>query len=163
MSLIQAIRSRRLDDIINQGYRFNEISSVGTVTDTVVVAAATERTILVTGFCLTTTSSTDVIVTLGFKTGVATTVPFFRGYVRAGGPLQYTYGIGDERYSAPGDALVITTSASGATIFTITGRIIGEKVSLGYIEHAGAAAHQSPIFPPAASGFSSLYRGGYPS
>lgn len=164
MSLIQRITTRRLEDIINQGYRFGLTGSVGTVTDSAIQAGISERTIVTTGFVLSTTSATDVIVSLGYKNGVAATVNFFQGYIRAGGPIVFTYGIGDERYSAPGESLVITTSAAGATIYTINGRIIGEKVALGYIEHLGASAHSgSPGFPPDFSGFSSLWRGGWPS
>lgn len=163
MSLIQSIRTRRLDDIINQGYRFSDIGSVASVTDTVVQAAVDERTIVVTGLVLSTTSATDVLVSVGFKTGSSSSVPFLASYIRAGGPIVLTYALGDERYSSPGDALTISTNAAGPTEYTIFGRIIGEKVALGYIEHMGASAHQSPIFPPGFSGFSSLYRGGFPA
>jgi len=164
MSLVQRITTRRMEDIINQGFRFAQTGSVGSVTDTVIQAAASERTIVTTGFCLSTTSATDVLVSLGYKTDVSATVNFFQGYIRAGGPIVFTYTLGDERYSLPGDALVITANAVGPVVYTVNGRIIGEKVALGYIEHAGASAHSgSPGFPPEYSGFSGLWRGGYPA
>jgi hypothetical protein len=164
MSLVQRITTRRLDDIINQGYRFALTGSVGTVTDTAIQTGAIERTIVTTGFVLSTTSATDVLVSLGYKAGVSATVTFFQGYVRAGGPIIFVYSLGDERYSIPGDALVITTNAAGPVVYTINGRIVGEKVALGYIEHAGAPAHSgSPGFPPEYSGFSGLWRGGFPA
>jgi len=162
MSLIQRITTRRFEDLINQGYRFDEVGSVAAVTAQNIIAAATERTIVVTGLMFTTTSATDVLVTIGFKN--TTTNDIFKGYVRAGGPLIYTFPIGDERYSQPGDSLVITTDAAGPTVYTVYGRIVGEKVALGYIEHLGAPAHSgSPGFPPDHSGFSGLWRGGWPA
>ncbi len=164
MSLIQRIVTRRLDDIINQGYRFALTGSVAQVTDTAIQAGASERTIVTTGFVISTTSVTDVLVSLGYKTGLSATVNFFQGYIRAAGPISFAYALGDERYSLPGDALVITTSAAGPVIYTMNGRIVGEKVALGYIEHAGAPAHSgSPGFPPEYSGFSGLWRGGFPA
>lgn len=163
MSLIQRIQTRRSEDIINQGFRAAFTGSVGTVTDTAIWSATTERTVVVTGIVVSTNSATDVLVNIGFKTGSNATVVFFEGYVKSGGPLKMEYMFGDERYSLPGDALVITTNASGPTVFTINARIIGEKVALGYIEHLGVDAHLSPASPPAMSGFSGLYRGGFPN
>ena len=163
MSLIQRIVSRRQEDIINQGYRAAFTGSVGSVTDTAIWTAVVERTVVVTGFCLSTTSATDVLVTLGFKTGVSTTVPFFQGYVKSGSPLIYTYTFGDEKYSLPGDALVITTNAAGPTVYTVNARIIGEKVALGYVQIEGAGHSGAPGFPTFSSGFSGFDRGGWPA
>ena len=160
MSLIQRIASRNFQDVINQGFRFSLTASVGTVTDTVVQAAQTERTVVVTGFTLSTNSTTAVLVSLGFK-GTGATVPFFSGYVVSGGPIVYPFPMGDERYSQVGDALVISTDSSGPVIYTVNGRVIGEKVSLGYIQVEGAGHSGAPGWPPAMSGFSSLYRGGF--
>jgi hypothetical protein len=162
MSLVQRIQTRRFEDIINQGYRFEEIGSVAIVAESELIAAASERTIVVMGFVITTSSATDVLVSLLFKNTV--TREFFRGYVRAGSPIVYPFPLGDERYSAVGDSLVITTDAAGPTVFTIYGRIIGEKVALGYIPHEGASGHDhAPAFPTFHSGFSSFYRGGVPT
>jgi len=162
MSLIQRIVVRRLEDCINQGYRFSLTGSVASVTDSVIQAAAVERTVVITGFTLSTTSATDVLVTLAFKTGVSASTPFFQAYIKTGGPIVYAFSMGDERYSQVGDALVITTDAAGPTVYTINGRIIGEKVALGYIQIEGAGHSGAPGFPPFMSGFSSLYRGGPP-
>jgi|SRR3989304_2536072 len=160
MSLIQRITARNFQDVINQGWRFSLTASVGSVTDSVIQAAQAERTIVVTGFILSTTSATDVLVTLGFK-GSGATVPFFSGYLRAAGPIVYPFPMGDERYSQVGEALVITTNAGGPVVYTLNGRVIGEKVALGYIQVEGAGHSGAPGFPPQMSGFSSLYRGGF--
>lgn len=162
MSLIQRITTRRFEDLINQGFRFGLTGSVGSVTDTAIQAGVSERTIVTTSFVLSTTAGTAVRTKLGYKQGINATVVFFDGYVAAGGPICFVYSIGDERYSAPGEALVITTDSAGPVIYTVNGRIVGEKVSLGYIEHEGASAHSgAPGFPPGHSGFSGLYRGGF--
>jgi len=163
MSLIQKITTRRFEDIINQGYRFGLTGSVGTVTDTAIQAGATDRSIVVTSFVLSTTSATDVIVSLGFKDGVTTTRTFFSGYIRAAGPIIFSYSTGDERYSNPTEALVITTDAGGPVIYTVNGRIIGEKIAKGYIEIEGAGHSGAPGYPVFSSGFSGFDRGGWPA
>ena len=147
-----------MEDIINQGLRLGLTGSVAMVTDGIVQAAMTERTIVVTGFIISTSSVTDVLVSLGFNNGVSTVI-FTEGYVKSGGPIIYTYTIGDERYSSPGDSLVITTSGAGPTVYTVNGRLIGEKVALGYLEQAGATAHSSPWFPDPGG----KDRGGFPA
>lgn len=162
MSLTQRITSRRMEDIVNQGYRYALTGSVGSVTDSSVQSAASERTIVVTGFAISSSSATDVLVSLGFKTGSSATVTFFQGYTKSGAPIVYNYTFGDEKYSLPGDALVITTNAVGPTVYTVNGRIIGEKVSLGYIQVEGAGHSGAPGFPVEYSGFSSFWRGGVP-
>jgi hypothetical protein len=59
--------------------------------------------------------------------------------------------------------LVITTNAAGPTVYTVNGRIIGEKVGLGYAQVEGAGHSGAPGFPPETfSGFSGLWRGGFP-
>lgn len=168
MSLIQKIATRRFEDIINQGFRFAFTGSVGTVTDQALWTGATDRSVVTTGFILSTTSATDVLVSLGYKTGIAATVVFFQGNVKSGAPIVYNYMTGDERYSNCTDSLVITTGAAGPVIYTVNGRIIGDKISLGYIEREGAPAHSGganypPFNPPTNwSGFSGADRGGYP-
>lgn len=158
MSLIQRIVSRRLEDIINQGYRLNVIGSQsGSGTDTIIQSgvgtANAIRVIVVTGYVLSTNSASDILVSLGFKNASAATVPFVSGYIRQGSPIVYTFPMGDERYSAnntgytTGDGLVLTNSA-GPVAYTVYCRIIGEQVPLGYIEYPGAPAHNSPVFPP---------------
>lgn len=163
MSLIQKITTRRFEDVINQGYRFGLTGSVASVTDTAVQAGATDRSIVVTSFIISTTSATDVLVSLGFKDGVLTTRTFFSGYVKTGSPIVFGYGIGDERYSNPTEALVITTNAAGPTVYTVNGRIIGEKIALGYIQIEGAGHSGAPGYPVFSSGFSGFDRGGWPA
>ena len=162
LSLIQRIATRRLEDVIYQGYRFGLTGSIAQLTDSIIQAGATDRTIVITSFVLSSTSATDVLVNLGFKTGVNPTVIFFQSYVKSGAPVTLAYTLGDEKYSIPGDGLVMTTSASGPTSYTINGRIVGEKVSLGYIQIEGAGHSGAPGFPTEYSGFSSFWRGGFP-
>ena len=168
MSLIQKIATRRLEDIINQGYRFAFTGSVGTVTDQALWSGTTDRSVVTTGFILSTGSATDVQVSLGYKNGGNATVVFFTGLIRAASPIIFSYPTGDERYSNPTDSLVITTNAAGPTIYTINGRIIGDKVPLGYIEQPGASGYSGApnvggFNPPTNwSGFSGMDRGGYP-
>lgn len=163
MSLIQRIVTRRQEDIINQGFRAAFTGSVGTVSDQAIWTAVAERTVVVTGITLSTTSATDVIVSLGFKTGLSATNVFYTGYIKSGSPLVFPYTFGDEKYSLPGDAFVITTNAAGPTIYTINARIIGEKVALGYIQIEGAGHSGAPGFPVFSSGFSGFDRGGWPA
>lgn len=162
MSLIQKIATRRMEDIINQGFRFAFTGSVGTVTDTVLWAGATDRSVVVTSFVISTNNATDVLVSLGYKNGISATVVFFQGYIKDGSPIIFDYTIGDERYSNPTDSLVITTSTSGPTVYTVNGRIIGDKVPLGYIEMPGAPAHSSPVFPSFTNDGNQPQRGGAP-
>lgn len=158
MSLIQRIATRRLEDIINQGYRLNLIGTqAGSGTDVVIQpgvgTANAIRVIVVSGYILSTNSSSNILVSLGFKNGSGTTMPFVSGYITQGAPLQVMFPVGDEVYSGnvqgytTGDSMVITTSA-GPVQYTVYCRIIGEQVPLGYIEYPGAPAHQSPIYPP---------------
>jgi hypothetical protein len=146
MSLITQIRTRRLEDIINQGLRQNYVGTVGAVTDSLIQDGVAERTLCVTGIMLSTDSATDVLVTIGFKTGSSPSVPFFETFIKSGGAVAYPYPTGDERYSSPGQSLVITTTG-GTVAFTIPTRVIGEKVALGYIEYPGAPAHKAPWLP----------------
>ena len=118
--LIQQIKSRTVGDIINQGYRAGLTGTVGTVTNSIVYPSNSQRIIVVTGVVITTNSSTDVLVSLNFSSNGT---PFFQGYVKTGMCLAMEYSLGDERYSAPEDALWITTTG-GTVAYTINARII---------------------------------------
>jgi len=151
MSLISSIKTRRVEDIMNQGYRASLTGTVATVTDNVILSGVADRAFVCMSFILTTDSASNISVSLGYRTG-STTTKFFEGYLTAaGGPLSFTYGMGDEKYSELGHSLVITTSA-GNVKYSINGRVISEKVPLGYIEHLGAPAHNTSPYFPAESG-----------
>lgn len=164
MSLIQRIVNRRVEDIINQGLRLGLVDSafVGT-TNNVIYGPQPERVIVVTGFILTTNSTSPVLVTLSFLSADGNVKnPFAAGYIQAGLALNCQYTMGDERYSPVGDSLVMDAgSGSGSVVCTVNARIIAEKVALGYIERGGATAHSfpppgtsygSPNFPPPCGG-----------
>ena len=146
MSLIQRIVNRRVEDIINQGLRLGLTQAVGTGNWTV-FGAEPERTIVVTGYVLSTNAASPVLVTLSYlSVDGNTATPFATGYIQAGQSISCQYTMGDERYGLPGESLVLTVgSTSGSVAYTVNARQIGEKVPLGYIERGGAPAHS---FPP---------------
>lgn len=133
MSLIYTIKTRRIEDILNQGLRLGLVGTVNAGADTVVMAGGQERNIIVTGWSLSTSSATDVLVSLGFKVAGQPTASFAAGYVKSGSSLVMIYPLGDERYGESAASLVITTNG-GPVAYTVNGRLISEKVGLGYIE-----------------------------
>ena len=132
MSLIYTIKTRRMEDILNQGFRLALNGTVGTVTDSVIMAGGQERNIVVTGWSLSTNSQTDVLASLGFQVAGQPSVAFATCYVRSGSSITMPYQLGDERYGDSAASLVITTSG-GTVAYTINGRLISEKVGLGYV------------------------------
>lgn len=147
MSLINRIKTRRLDDIINQGYRADVIGTIaGTVTDQIIQNAAAQRVFAITAFSLSTNTATPFLVTLGFSKG-GTTTPFWKGYVVSVGNIEKVFAIGDERYGDENASLVVTTTG-GPLVYTVHTRIISELVPLGYTQYPGTTVHKSPIFPP---------------
>jgi len=135
MSLIYSIKTRQMSDLINQGVRLALNGTVASaVTDGVIMAGANERNIVVTGWSLSSKSSTDVLVSLGFKVAGQDTGNFLSCYVRSGSPIAQIYQIGDERYGASAACLVITTDGNDVA-YTVDGRLLADKVGLGYIQN----------------------------
>ena len=134
MSLIYTIKTRRFEDILNQGARIALTGIVpALITDGVIQPGGVERNIVVTGWALSSSSNTDVLVSLGFKVSGKPTVAFASAYVKSGSSMTMIYPLGDERYGDSAGSLVITTNG-GPVVYTINGRIIAEKVGLGYIQ-----------------------------
>jgi hypothetical protein len=148
MSAINKIKARRLDDLINEGFKTILTGSVGAVTDTILIAIPTNRAVIVTGFTLSTNNSSAVLASLGLKIGSGTTTNIFQAYLKDVSPITKTYSLGDWIYGDLSQSLVITTSA-GTVAYSVDVRIIMSPTPLGYVEHDGAVGHSAPWFPPA--------------
>jgi hypothetical protein len=136
MSLSSKIVVRNALDLINEGLKHTLTGSTGgSVTDSVLIAANSERAVIVTGFSLTVASGTPE-VKLGFKKGSDPTLDFFEGIVSAGGPVSRDYRPESWHRSDLDYALVITSDAD--VTFTIETKITSFPAALGFIERWGA-------------------------
>lgn len=147
MSLIQEIKTRRLEDVINEGAKVALTGTMsGSGTDQVLFASDTSRSIIVSGFTLSSSSGSVVLMSLGFKPNGGSTLNFFQGYVNS---ITRTYALGDWYRGGPGDSLVITSAAACA--YTVDVRLGSTPLVLGYIEHEfgrGASGHRAKaVFP----------------
>jgi len=133
MSLIYNIKTRRFEDLINQGLRLALTDSTSNaVVDGVVMAGGQERNFVITGWVLSTNSATDIKVTLGFKVAGQSTSTFATAYIKSGSSISMDYQLGDERYSDSAASIVITADG-GPVAYTINGRLLADKVGIGYI------------------------------
>jgi hypothetical protein len=148
MSLIFTIKSRKFEDLLNDGAKVIITGAIGgNVTDQVVLACG-DRALTITGMALSLDVATPALVSLGFKKGGDPTLVVFNGYVGANGPVVVQLPLGSWYYGDLGYNVVITTSANtGNLAFSIDMRTGGSPVPLGYIEQIGVKAHQSPRFP----------------
>lgn len=152
MSLIQSIKSRRLDDLINEGARVT-VTGTATPSGTSTILALLDppdvgeegQSVIITGYQLSSTSGTPLLVSLGLDDGTAVT-DFFTGYVGGGQVIDHSYPLGAWVFSGLGDNIVIT-AASGTFAYTIDGRITRGINPLGYIERIGTKNHSNPVFP----------------
>ena len=123
--MLQIIIPRTLQEVANQGFRICFTSpdngiSTGT---TVIQPGTSNKVFVVSGFVLSTSSATPLQVTLSFQDATTSDVlPFFKGFVTNTAPLSYGFQLGDERYSGPGDTLLIKTT--GTTAYTVNARVI---------------------------------------
>lgn len=151
MSLISSIKTKRLEDLLNGGHKMIFTGTVtGVVTDSVIQTLPHERLMFVGSYVLTSNNATPILVSLGFKAGVSTTLEFFRGYVSSSAgvavvldPHDWVYGPLSTTDSLV--SLVISTSA-GNVAYTINSKVFAEKNPLGYIEQIGAPTHANPYF-----------------
>lgn len=144
MSLLARINNRPLQDQANDGTRYNLVSSVGTVTDSVIRAIPLNRSLCISSICLTSSSSTPTLVSLGWKNGSNPSVPFFSAYVSSTSPIVKPVTLGDWYQGAQNYSLVITTSGVGPVVYSIDARLLGEGTIVEYIEHDGAPLHSAP-------------------
>jgi len=152
MSLSQKIKSRLLQDVINEGLKIAATGTCGgAVTDQVIFALPPMRAVIVCGFTLTTPSNTAVLVSLGFKKGSNPTKTFFSGYVsNSGGPISVNYQLGDWYRGDTEEAVVVTTD--GAAGWTIDTRVTQDPTITGYIEHEGTSLHAGRAYFPDQNG-----------
>lgn len=152
MSLSQLIKSRMLQDVINEGLKIASTGTVvGAVTNQVLFALPPKRAVIVCGFSLSTSTDTAVLVSLGFKNGASPTKVFFTGYVsNSGGPLVVNYQLGDWYRGDANETLVITTS--GPAAWTVDTRVTDMPTTTGYIEHEAAELHSGRAFFPQENG-----------
>jgi hypothetical protein len=160
MSLINAIKSRNVQDLANEGLRVAYTGEilVGPATDQQVPGSAivAERFYIVTGWHLSTSSATPVKVTLGFKKAGDPTVPFFTAYITANSPAEKVLPVHDWKFGDLEYELVITTSAAADVAYSVDARISASKEPKGYVEREGNKTHDTKgNFPPE----SSLHRG----
>lgn len=150
MSLIQTIKSRPQTDLINEG---SKVAFTGTVTngvtDSVIWQCPSDRSLILCGITVSTSASTSIQVSIGWKTGSDATTYFFTGFVVAGGPITITPQLGDWYRSDLGQKLVITTSGTGVTAYSLDCRMTSSPAAVNYVSHEGSVDHAGrPVFPP---------------
>lgn len=156
MSIATTVRARNASDLINEGSRLAiEGTEAGAASDSVVLAAGSERALVVTGFSLTTDSGTPVLVSLGLKKGTEATMTFWQGYISSSGPVVMSYAPenwlrGDLDYN-------VVMSTSGSVAYTVDLKRTSYPAPLGYLHREGAqgvfdVAHSSRAIFPEQSG-----------
>lgn len=151
MSLIFQIKSRRAEDLVNEGFRASLTGELNAGVDQVVLSCPSDRLFAVAAVVISTNDDTPGLVQVGFKSGVLATSEFIRVFLAADGDvLEHSYAVGDWRYGALGHNLVITTAVHIA--YTIDCRIISEPAALGYIAREGAIGHSHGAVYPSESG-----------
>lgn len=152
MSLIQTIKSRQVADCINEGSKMAFTGTVtNSVTDSVIYAFPSNRAFAVTGLCVSTSSTSSIQVSLGIRVG-STTTSFFTGFVVAGGNFERVFETGDWYRSPLGASLVITTSGTGITAYTVDTRVTADSAAVNYVSHEGAIDHPGRAVLPPESG-----------
>jgi hypothetical protein len=149
MSLMQSIKTRRLEDLINEGQRvfLTNTFSGADVTNFVLETLPVERALVITSICLTCDQAIGPYISLSWRKGSAPAIPFFVATM-AQFPLPIVYPPGQWIYGDLNYDLVITTfGLTGNLCCTINGRFIAEKAPLNYTEHDGASGHAAPWFP----------------
>lgn len=148
MSLIFSIKSRKFEDLLNDGAKVTITGTIsGNVTDQIVFACGA-RALTVTGIALSLNNATPALVSLGFKKGAESTLVFFNGYVGANGPVVVQIPLGSWYYGDLEYNVVVTTSSNAGNLaFSIDMRTGGTPTPLGYIEQIGVKSHTSPRFP----------------
>ena len=152
MSLSQSIKSRLLQDCINEGLKVAITGLTGgAVTDQVILALPPSRAMIVCGLIVSTDSAAAVLVSLGFKPLVGPTKTFFTGYVsNQAGPITSNYQVGDWYRGSVNEPIVITTTANAA--YSIDTRVTQETTVTGYIEHEGTDLHAGRAYFPDQNG-----------
>jgi hypothetical protein len=145
MSLIQQIKTRTLQDLINEGARCHIPGTVATGTNQVILNIPSDRYIIITGYHFSSDSATPILVSLGLKNGGATT-EIFRAYVGNGMTVDKVLSFTDWIYGDLDYDVVLSTA--GSVAYTITGKISSSPVPLGYIEQIGCQNHANPYFGP---------------
>jgi hypothetical protein len=143
MSLIQQIKSRTLQDLINEGARCHLTGPLAAGSDQVVVNVPADRFFVITGYHFSSDSATPILVSLGLKSSGATT-EVFRGYVGNGMVVDKVLSFMDWVYGDLDYDVVV--SFYGTVAYTISGRISSSPVPLGYIEQIGTKNHANPYF-----------------
>lgn len=148
MSLIQRITYHKIEDSLNEGYKLCLAGTyVGDVTDSVLRAVSGEQAVMVSAICLSSSTATPCLVSIGFKKVAEPTVEFFRAYVSLSGPVVKVPVAGDWYRGTNSYDLVITiTGLSGNLAVSIDSRLTSDKEPLGYIEQIGSPNHSSPRF-----------------
>jgi len=154
MSLIQGIKSRRFDDLINEGARVAITGTAALSGSSVTLLSLLDppdtgeegQSFILTGYQLSSDEGSPIEVALGFDDGTTVT-DFFTGFVGGGQVIDHALTLGDWIFSDLGDDIVIT-AGSGTFAFTIDGRIIRGIKPLGYIQQIGSKEHANPVFPP---------------
>lgn len=145
MSLIQNIKTRRHDDLINEGSRITLTGTLTSGTDHVVLSSSSSRFVIVTGYHLSTNASGSILVSIGLKTGSDPTTDIFQGYIGNSVVGSRTLSFGDWIYGDLEYDLVITVP-SDTVAYTIDGRVSSSPAALGYIQQIGSQEHANPYF-----------------
>lgn len=157
MSIATTVRARNASDLINEGARLAvEGLEAGSSSDSVVLAAGSDRALVVTGFSLTTDNGTPVLVSLGLKKGSDATMIFWQGYVSSGGPVTMSYAP-ENWFRGDLDYDVVISTAAGSVAYTVDMKRTSYPEPLGYLHRVGAqgsfdVAHSSRAIFPEQSG-----------
>lgn len=148
MSLISRIRTRTLQDLINEGTRVTVTGvASGVTSEEVILSIPEDRVAIITGYHLSSDSSTPELVHLGLKGGTPEVVnEFFVGYVSDKTSVNHSYELGDWRYGELGHDVIISVDGAIDVAYTIDIRTISELVPKGYIEQIGNKNHSNPFF-----------------
>lgn len=154
MSLISRITARIGSDLLNEGLRVSLTGSVSAGSgNTTILSVAADRAFIVTGFYVSTDSTTAVPVSLSLGSN-----SFFSGYIAAGSGANVIFSSDDWRFgSLDEDVVINSASGSGTILYSVYGRLTSFPEALGYIERDANSTHQAPRF----SDESGLARGQY--
>lgn len=146
MSLISKIKSRRMDDLINEGLRMTLTGTATSGTSTIYVLPDT-RFFIVTGYQLSSDAVSAELVTLSLDNGT-TSVDFYTGYIGGGQTANVLFSLADWLYGDLGYDIKITVSGAITVAYTVEGRVSSSPTPLGYIQQIGTQEHSNPVFPP---------------
>lgn len=109
MSAISKIKSRAFSDLINEGLAIPSTGVTGgSQTDYVVLEGASDRVPLLCGFSVTTSDTSAIAVSIGFKNGISATRNIWSGLISLSSPIVRQYPGENWYWGELGDKVVLT-------------------------------------------------------